>query len=1208
MKILKVNIKNLNSLKDVHEIDFSVEPFKNVGLFAITGDTGAGKTTILDALTLALYGETPRKHEKEVMTFGTKDCYSEVEFEVKEQVYRARWSQRIKRTGTLEDAKFELAELPSGKVIGRRLKSFVLPKIVELTGLTYQQFLKSVLLAQGDFAAFLKADAKNRSELLEKITGTEIYSNISKAAFLRFREEEKALNDLKNRLGNINVLTEEEEIVLNEELKDVSNRVRDLNQQIKSVESDLKWLNDIAQLQATTEKLEIEVAVIEQKLTEFQPQLQRLEFHKKAVPFKKDIEQERLLQRKIVATESNIDALTTAIERLTALSKDLVTKQKNAQNAFEELNNQKTDKEALFEQVIELDVKIAETQKPLSSKLKEVALLKNKISEGQQTLSASIQQQQTLSASIQKINDWLEENAIDENIQHEIQNILLLENQYTQAQKELKNINGNIEKSTFAKQKAEQQLEKLQNQNTEITKELEDLKEAFLNNLPQESKGDFQEDLDDIEQNIDDLRRKIETINHFIFDVKQLKTIKTEQRAILENIENAEIVLANHQTDFEAATNDLKEVERLEQDKQKIHAQELLIKNYEKDRAKLQQGEKCPLCLSTEHPCHEHNYKPQVSETEKAWKNAQKEFKLLNRKVAKLIANIENTEQSLKQLNQKNENISSGLRSLEAKIREYDKELVNDYFLNSNQNIEIIEGHRSIKSELLSNFESVFSELKSIKQQSDKLTLNLVKQQSNEAKFAEQLNSNVQSLKELNAQQNTISAQIKETEENLIASISPYGFGLTDDFSKKLTRRKNNFERGQQKLIQQKNELKVLDNNIQNLQNNLNQLTQQADNEQIRVNELNQILNLLQTERKDLFENKNPRQERTAFRKAVNTKEIALQGILQKINTNEKDLIVQTQSKAAKEEELTTLKTDLKEVSATLQHAISSLNFENAKSLEQAILSNQEAEQIELEHQKFSKTSIQKKQSLADTKQRLSLLQAEERTDINTVKLDEILAGLATQQKEDAEKIGGIKEKINHNDALKKQLEKHQDTIDTQQAAFEKWDELKQLIGSSDGKKFRVFAQSLTLRKLSSLANRHLKQLNDRYFISMNEKEVLELDIVDRYQGDNQRSMSTLSGGESFLVSLALALGLSDLAGRNAQIQSLFIDEGFGTLDARSLDMVIQTLENLQSAGKTIGVISHVDALKERIYTQIQVVKQGHGFSTITVRDEVLSY
>ena len=527
--------------------------------------------------------------------------------------------------------------------------------------------------------------------------------------------------------------------------------------------------------------------------------------------------------------------------------------------------------------------------------------------------------------------------------------------------------------------------------------------------------------------------------------------------------------------------------------------------------------------------------------------------------------------------------------------------------MNSNQNIEIIEGKRSIKSELLSNFESVFKELKSIKLQDEKLQLNLAKQQSNEVKFAEQLNNSTQSLKDLNTQYQEINIQIAEKSKSLNALISPYGFELSDDFAKQLTKRKNNFERGEQKLVQQKNELEVINNNIQNLQNNLTQLKQQLDNEEVIATDLNQRLNLLQTERNELFENKNPKQARTHFRKALNTREVLFQKIQQEIVQNEKSLIANTQSKTAKGEQLATLENDLETVSKTIQTAISTLDFDDIKKLEQAILSNREAEQIEDEYQKLNKTSIQKKQSLTDTKERLNKLQAKQQTDISISELDQMLDGLVFQQKENAENIGGIKEKLNHNDALKKQLEKHQDTIDKQQAAFEKWDELRQLIGSADGKKFRVFAQSLTLRKLSSLANRHLKQLNDRYFISMNEKEILELDIVDRYQGDNQRSMSTLSGGESFLVSLALALGLSDLAGRNAQIQSLFIDEGFGTLDARSLDLVIQTLENLQSSGKTIGVISHVDALKERIYTQIQVVKQGHGFSTIAIRDEVLS-
>ena len=160
------------------------------------------------------------------------------------------------------------------------------------------------------------------------------------------------------------------------------------------------------------------------------------------------------------------------------------------------------------------------------------------------------------------------------------------------------------------------------------------------------------------------------------------------------------------------------------------------------------------------------------------------------------------------------------------------------------------------------------------------------------------------------------------------------------------------------------------------------------------------------------------------------------------------------------------------------------------------------------------------------------------------------------------------------------------------------------MIGSADGKKFSRFAQGLTLARLTDLANRHLQKLTDRYEILKSKAKDLELLIIDKYQADAIRPMTTLSGGESFLVSLALALGLSDLASRKVQINSLFIDEGFGTLDADTLDVAISALENLQSKGKTIGVISHVEALKERIGVQIQVSKQQGGHSKI----KILSY
>ncbi|MEM9528688.1 MAG: SbcC/MukB-like Walker B domain-containing protein, partial [Bacteroidota bacterium] len=162
------------------------------------------------------------------------------------------------------------------------------------------------------------------------------------------------------------------------------------------------------------------------------------------------------------------------------------------------------------------------------------------------------------------------------------------------------------------------------------------------------------------------------------------------------------------------------------------------------------------------------------------------------------------------------------------------------------------------------------------------------------------------------------------------------------------------------------------------------------------------------------------------------------------------------------------------------------------------------------------------------------------------------------------------------------------------------------LIGQKDGTKFRRFAQTLTLQRLVEAGNYHLASISGRYQMRHKaaklDKETLELEIIDTYQGDNTRPMSTLSGGETFIVSLALALGLSDLAAGREIIQSLFIDEGFGTLDEKILDQAMTTLEQLQERGKTVGLISHVPQLRERIHCKIVLEPVGDGFSRIDIR------
>jgi exonuclease SbcC len=195
--------------------------------------------------------------------------------------------------------------------------------------------------------------------------------------------------------------------------------------------------------------------------------------------------------------------------------------------------------------------------------------------------------------------------------------------------------------------------------------------------------------------------------------------------------------------------------------------------------------------------------------------------------------------------------------------------------------------------------------------------------------------------------------------------------------------------------------------------------------------------------------------------------------------------------------------------------------------------------------------------------------------------------------------IGKNQEKlIRHEEMVRQQREKIA-IRDARQREVNKWHRLNELIGSADGKKFRVFAQGLTFCILLSHANQHLQRMTDRYILIQDKDLPLDMQVIDTWQGGVVRSVKNLSGGEIFMVSLALALGLSHMASQNVRVDSLFLDEGFGTLDDDALETALSTLSGLEQEGKLIGVISHVSALKERIPVRISIEKGSNGRSTI---------
>ncbi|MFS6804533.1 SbcC/MukB-like Walker B domain-containing protein, partial [Edwardsiella tarda] len=220
--------------------------------------------------------------------------------------------------------------------------------------------------------------------------------------------------------------------------------------------------------------------------------------------------------------------------------------------------------------------------------------------------------------------------------------------------------------------------------------------------------------------------------------------------------------------------------------------------------------------------------------------------------------------------------------------------------------------------------------------------------------------------------------------------------------------------------------------------------------------------------------------------------------------------------------------------------------------------------------------------------------------------LSQRCADLAQRLRQLGRTLGEQQQQLHSDEQRRLSLQGWLDEIGQRERAYQEWGYLNQLIGSSSGDKFRKFAQGLTLDHLVYLANRQLMRLHGRYQLRRREGDTLELEVVDTWQADARRDTRTLSGGESFLVSLALALALSDLVSHKTRIDSLFLDEGFGTLDAETLDTALDALDTLNASGKTIGVISHIDAMKERIPLQIRVKKiNGLGFSRLDSRYRV---
>lgn len=272
--------------------------------------------------------------------------------------------------------------------------------------------------------------------------------------------------------------------------------------------------------------------------------------------------------------------------------------------------------------------------------------------------------------------------------------------------------------------------------------------------------------------------------------------------------------------------------------------------------------------------------------------------------------------------------------------------------------------------------------------------------------------------------------------------------------------------------------------------------------------------------------------------------------------------------------------------------------FADERSFLQACLPAEERESLERLSQELHAARMELAGRGRAAKEHLATEAAKALTTKNREELGQELAVLEQHQAALQQEQGSCLQRLADNERLRQEQHVLVERIEQQECVFEQWSALQELIGSADGKKFRNIVQQMNLELMVAHANRQLVKMTDRYLLEVG-NGTLELNIRDNYQAGELRSTKNLSGGESFLVSLALALGLSQMASRTTRVDSLFLDEGFGTLDEDALDTALSTLASLQQRGKLIGIISHVHGLKERVPTQIEVLPIGGGRSRI---------
>jgi len=1217
MKILSIRVKNLNSLKGEWKIDFTQSPFAENGLFAITGPTGAGKTTLLDAICLALYHQTPRlgqitNSSNEIMTRGTAECLAEVEFEVKGSAYRAFWSMRRSRgnvDGNLQPADAELAEVATGKVLATQIRQKS-EEIEKLTGLDFGRFTKSMMLSQGNFAAFLNADENKRAELLEELTGTEVYGQISVKVHEQHSQAKQKLSELQVGANTLQVLTAEQKQALQDELKQLQHKQSGIEQQINTHQNHVNWWDKRISAQQNQQAATVLNTEAKQAIAAAQVELTLLEKSQPAEHLRPNwqalvevTQQHTKTSEQLAAQQQSKAALEIALK--TATSKLSVAEQ-SLQNSKQ---TQQSQEQLITEQVIPRDSQISTLAEKHSDKQQAIGQL-------QQQQQESARKQQDLQAALTGLNE-----------QHTFaQNYLTAHQVDSAVGEQLSGWSASLEQLERDNQTAQVLLKQTVsidsqiNENNKVKQQLQGQWQNLSERLNQQqlamAEKESQYQTLNLESDVTTLESHLATIHHRWPDLHSAQEIQRRYLQLDKDQTSNQSELQSSQPQAEelsALRNTLlqqyQEQAQHCKDLKQLVSQEEQLAQY---RQLLKADEECPLCGATEHP-QSSEMAIDIPETVDRKHQAETLLSQLEQDGKAVREKLDSLELKIKQLQTRLAELNTHETELSVLWQERVETLQLDFAINDPQSMQAFEQGIKNQSEQLSKQLKQLSQLDK-ERQANKEALNITERQgdklNSEIKLLEQSQQSLQQSSQKTTED--YSKLIESVDKNrtaLLTSIMALGYIAPpeNELVQWLQSKRQDVQLYQQKTHEKEQLSRQLAGKSAEhaaSEQQLQSLVGQLSSVQLEEVTLKQQMQEATNQRQQLFGDKTVAQARADSNSQLDTAEKNLQlamGHHKQVEQQDNDLLATIKAISQQQTELELL---LKERSDSWLELLTNSPFVNKTEFEAALLP---------EEQRRNLTSL--KQKLDSQLQRANTLleqSAAQLDDLNSVEAaalwqqtpqDEVKAlmqQLQTEKDQLVERRGGISSQLqaDQNETSRQQALLEQ--IEQQRLDYDQLSYLHGLIGSANGDKFRRFAQGLTLDNLVYLANKQLDRIHGRYLLKRKEEQGLALTVLDTWQGDVERDTKTLSGGESFLVSLALALALSDLVSHKTSIDSLFLDEGFGTLDAETLDVALDALDNLNASGKMIGVISHIEAMKERIPTQLRVTKKsGLGVSEL---------